>query len=64
MPVVNIQIFQGRSVEQKRSLVAEVTEAICRSLSVSPDVVRILITDMPRENMGVAGVLNIDTVKK
>jgi 4-oxalocrotonate tautomerase len=64
MPVVNIQMFEGRTVEQKRKLVADVTQTICDSLGVTPDRVRIMITDMPRENVAVAGVLNIDTVKK
>ena len=64
MPVVNIQMFEGRTVEQKRKLVADVTRAICDSLDVTSDRVRIMITDMPRENVAVAGVLNIDTIKK
>jgi len=50
-------------VDQKRKLVAEVTDAICRALDVGPEVVRIMINDMPRENMAVAGVLNIDKGK-
>jgi len=60
MPIVNIYMYEGRPVDQKRKLVAEVTDAICRALDVGPEVVRIMINDMPRENMAVAGELNID----
>jgi len=63
MPIVNIYMYKGRHVDQKRKLVAEVTDAICRALDVGPEVVRIMINDMPRENMAVAGVLNIDKGK-
>ena len=63
MPIVNIYMYEGRPVDQKRKRVAEVTDASCRALDVGPEVVRIMINDMPRENMAVAGVLNIDKGK-
>lgn len=64
MPVVNVQMFEGRSVEQKRKFVADVTRTICDSLRVAPESVRIMITDMPRENVAVGGVLSIDKTGK
>ena len=64
MPTVNIQLFEGRSVDEKRKLAEKVTGAVTEALNVSPEVVRIMIFDMPRENMAVAGVLNIDKGKK
>lgn len=63
MPIVNISMYEGRTVEQKRKLATEVTDAICKALGVGPQTVRILMHDMPRENMAVAGVLNIDEKK-
>lgn len=63
MPIVNISMYEGRTVDQKRKLATEVTDAICSSLGVAPQTVRIMIHDMPRENMAVAGVLNIDEKK-
>ncbi len=48
MPIVIIYLYEGRSLDQKRKLAAEVTEAICRALDVGPDVVRIMIYDMPQ----------------
>jgi len=50
MPIVEIHLLEGRNVEQKRKLVKEVTDAICRSVDVKPDAVRIIIDDMPLTN--------------
>jgi len=51
---------QGRSVEQKRALVAKVTEAVCETVNVTPEKVRIVITDISLEDYGTAGKLAID----
>ncbi len=64
MPTVNIQLFEGRTVDVKRKLVEKLTGAITEVLNVSPEAVKIMITEMSRENMAVAGVLNIDKEKK
>lgn len=60
MPIVQIELLEGRTVEQKRQLVAKVTDAISESLGVSPDAVRIILRDMPRENFAHAGKLYAD----
>ncbi|PIR31802.1 MAG: 4-oxalocrotonate tautomerase [Alphaproteobacteria bacterium CG11_big_fil_rev_8_21_14_0_20_44_7] len=60
MPIVNINLIEGRSVEQKRALVESVTKAICESVDVTPDHVRIILQDMARHDYAVAGQLNCD----
>ena len=60
MPIVNIQLIEGRSVEKKRELVKKVTEAICESVDVTPDHVRIILNDMAKEDYAVAGQLIVD----
>jgi len=60
MPIVQIELIEGRTIEQKRTMVKEVTNAIVRSLGVQPDVVRIIIRDMKKENFAVAGTLWLD----
>ena len=60
MPIVEINILEGRTVEQKRVMVASVTQAICASLSVPAEKVCIKITDMENHNYSIAGVLEID----
>lgn len=60
MPMVQIEIFEGRTVEQKRMLVKKVTEAIVESINTAPENVKIVIREMSRENHAVAGILSID----
>jgi 4-oxalocrotonate tautomerase len=62
MPTVQIEMIEGRTVDQKRTLVKSVTEAICSSLSVPPSAVTIIIRDMQKHNLGKAGKLRCDEV--
>lgn len=57
MPIFHIELFEGRSVEQKRELVAAITDATCRVLKVEPASVDIVIHDVKRENWATAGTL-------
>jgi len=60
MPIVQIELLEGRTVEQKRAMVKEVTDAICKTLNAPPEAVRIIIRDMKFENYAAAGVLRSD----
>ena len=60
MPVVQVHLIQGRSVEQKRTLVKKITEAVCESVNVPPESVHVILTDMKREDYADAGVLHLD----
>ena len=63
MPIVQIHLIEGRSVEQKRALVDKVTKAVCETVDVTPDHVRIILSDMARHDYAVAGVLKEDEKK-
>lgn len=56
MPILEMHILEGRSVEKKRKAVAAITAAIVESLEVRPEQVRILITEHPVEHFAVGGV--------
>jgi 4-oxalocrotonate tautomerase len=57
MPTFHIEMFEGRTVAQKRELVAAITRETCRVLACDPASVDIVITDVKRENWATAGVL-------
>jgi len=61
MPIIQINLIEGRTTDQKRKLVASVTEAVTKSLDVGPDAVRIILQDMSKENYAVGGTLILDT---
>lgn len=60
MPVVTIQLWEGRTLEQKRSLVRAVTDAMVEHAEARPDGLHVIIQEVPRENWGRAGVLGVD----
>jgi len=60
MPIIEVHLLEGRTLEQKRDLVAQVTEAVCRSLDARPEQVRIILSEMPREGYAIAGKLTCD----
>jgi len=55
MPIAQINIIEGRSDEQKEALIAEVTDAIVRSLDAPKQSVRVIINEMPKQHFGIAG---------
>ena len=60
MPIIHVHMFEGRTVDQKRKLVAAMTDAVVKALDSKPETVRILLHDMSKSDMSVAGVLESD----
>ncbi len=56
MPIVQISMIQGRTAEKKEELIKKVTDAIVDALKVPKDKVRIILNELPKENLGHAGV--------
>ncbi|MGB8936188.1 MAG: tautomerase family protein [Candidatus Nitrosopolaris sp.] len=50
MPVIQITVSQGRSVEQKRELVKVLTAETASIMKTEQDKVRILIYEVSKEN--------------
>jgi 4-oxalocrotonate tautomerase len=57
MPSFNVQMFEGRTVEQKHAFVDAVTRVTCETLNCSPESVDIIITDVRRDNWATGGKL-------
>jgi len=60
MPVITINQFEGRTVEQKRKLAKEITDSIVKIYEISADRVSITYFDVPKHNVAKAGKLIID----
>ncbi len=56
MPIIQFNLLEGRTVEQKRALAKRVTETVVDVLGVKPENVRILIHEMGGYDFSVAGV--------
>ena len=55
MPTFHIELFEGRSIEQKRKLVEEITRVTTEVLGTNPESVDIILTDVKRDNWATGG---------
>jgi 4-oxalocrotonate tautomerase len=60
MPLVTIKVIEGRTMEQKRGMVKDVTTAIAKNIGCPPAAVQIDIVEMKEENFAVGGTMWID----
>jgi 4-oxalocrotonate tautomerase len=61
MPTIHVEMYEGRTVEQKRELAAALTNETVRVLKTKPEAVDIIFVDVKKENWAVAGKLGSDT---
>ena len=57
MPTIRVELFEGRTVEQKRDLAKALTEATCKTLGSSPEAVEIVFFDIKKHDWSTGGVL-------
>ena len=57
MPTYHVEMLEGRTVEQKRRLVEEITRISVEILGGAAESVDILITNVQRENWATGGKL-------
>lgn len=60
MPIVHIDLVEGRSTDQIRGLVKDVTEAISKNADVPKERIHIILNEMKKDNYSVGGTLKID----
>lgn len=60
MPVVTVEMWEGRTVEQKRALCRAITEAMVEHAGARPDGLHVILHEVPKENWARAGVLGVD----
>lgn len=57
MPTIRVELFEGRSPQQKSALAKELTEACVRVLGGSASAVDVLFYDIARQDWATGGVL-------
>lgn len=60
MPVIRVDMFKGRSREQKRLLVRELTDTYVRVAGGKPESVTIILREVDKEDWAAAGSLMAD----
>jgi len=61
MPMIRVEMLAGRTREQKKALVREITEGTCRALGCKPDAVQIVLSDIARDDWAESGKLFSET---
>ncbi len=61
MPFVIVEMWEGRTVDQKRNLVKAITDAMVKHADCKPDHLHVVIHDTPKDSWGRAGKLGSDT---
>jgi 4-oxalocrotonate tautomerase len=60
VPVVTVQMWEGRTLEQKRALCRAITDAMVEHVGADPSGLHVVIHEVSRENWARAGVLGVD----
>jgi len=60
MPVVIVEMYEGRTLDQKRALVRAITDAMIEHAAARPDGLHVIIHEVPKENWARAGRLGVD----
>ena len=56
MPVVIVEMWEGRTIEQKKQLVEGITSSFVR-IGTPAEAVQVIIEDIPKHNWAIAGKL-------
>jgi 4-oxalocrotonate tautomerase len=60
MPAVIVELWEGRTVEQKRNLVKAITQAMVDHANCKPTHLHVIIHESSKENWAREGILSID----
>lgn len=55
MPIIQVNLMEGRNDEQKEALIAALTEATVQSIGAPRESVRVLLNEMPKGHFGIGG---------
>lgn len=56
MPIVQLQILQGRSEEKIAEVIENVTNTISETLDAPKESIRVIVTEIPKTHWGKAGM--------
>lgn len=60
MPIIKIEMFPGRTLEQKRAIAKAVTDSFVESAKATPQSVHIIFSEIAQDDWAVAGELCSD----
>lgn len=55
MPIISVNLLEGRPPEKIEKMISEVSEAAARSLDAPIETVRVMVNEMPAYAFGIGG---------
>ncbi len=55
MPIIRVDLMEGRTPEMKEQFISALCEATVKSLNVKPESVRIILYEIPKTHFSIAG---------
>lgn len=56
MPLIHVEMLEGRPPERKRELIEELTKTVERVLGAQRQSIRVVILEIPKAHWGIGGV--------
>ncbi|MEW8985593.1 MAG: 4-oxalocrotonate tautomerase [Bacillus sp. (in: firmicutes)] len=56
MPIIQVQMIEGRSKEKVAEVIQNITNTVAETLDAPKESIRVLVTEIPKTHWGVAGV--------
>jgi len=57
MPIVRVEMWSGRTGEQKAELARAITDAVVNIAKAAPEATTVIFEDVTKENWAIGGVL-------
>ncbi|OLS34858.1 4-oxalocrotonate tautomerase [Bacillus sp. MRMR6] len=56
MPIINVQILEGRPKEKVEEVIYNITNTVSETLGAPKESIRVIVTEIPKTHWGIAGV--------
>lgn len=56
MPIINVQMMEGRPPEKIEEVIKNITDTVAETLGSPKENIRVLVTEIPKTHWGIAGV--------
>ena len=61
MPVIHVEMWPGRTYQQKQELAKAITDAVVKIANTTPEATIVIFNEVPKESWAQSGVLSSDT---
>jgi len=61
MPVIHVEMWPGRTHQQKQELAKAITDAVVKIANTTPEATIVIFNEVPKDSWAQGGVLSSDT---